>query len=194
MSDSEQQSDGQSTIEQVQEKVQDGVKQVSEQARQAAVPLQERMREELSTRSSQLSDQASALGEALRTTSDNLHGKGQSEVARIPEQAADIVDRCSRYLRQADGDQILRDLETLGRQRPWAVVAGAATAGFLASRFLKASSGRRYRSGSVGSPGNGRPGPSTRTATGTVEAPGPLPAMPTPSYAPPPVAAEVEAP
>jgi ElaB/YqjD/DUF883 family membrane-anchored ribosome-binding protein len=189
MSDTEHESNGQSTVEQVQEKVQE----VSEQARQAAVPLQERIREELSTRSSQLSDQASALGEALRTTSDDLHGKGQSEVARIPEQAADVVERCSRYLQQADGDRILRDLEDFGRQRPWAVVAGAATAGFLASRFLKASSSRRYQRGDVASQPTGQSASPTRTAMQTVGAPTPL-AVQTRSYAPPPVDPGAEAP
>ena len=193
MSDTEHESNGQSTVEQVQEKVQEKVQEVSEQARQAAVPLQERIREELSTRSSQLSDQASALGEALRTTSNDLHGKGQSEVARIPEQAADVVERCSRYLQQADGDRILRDLEDLGRQRPWAVVAGAATAGFLASRFLKASSSRRYQSGNVASQPTGRSESPTRTAMQTVGAPAPL-AVQTRSYVPPTGGAGDEAP
>ena len=39
------------------------------------------------------------------------------------------------------------DLEGFARQQPWAVAAGALILGFAASRFLKSTSTRRYRTG-----------------------------------------------
>ena len=36
---------------------------------------------------------------------------------------------------------------SFGRRQPWAVIAGGLALGFAASRFLKASSSRRYESG-----------------------------------------------
>ena len=43
-----------------------------------------------------------------------------------------------------DADRILGDIEDFGRRQPWAVIAGGVALGLVASRFLKASSTRRY--------------------------------------------------
>ena len=50
----------------------------------------------------------------------------------------------SRYLTDSDADRILGDVEDFGRRQPWAVIGGGVVLGLLASRFLKASSTRRY--------------------------------------------------
>jgi hypothetical protein len=142
----EQAADGESLVGQAQEKVQEGAQQITEQARQAAVPVKERIREELSARSTQVADQAGALGQALRSSSDQLHSQGQSEVARLPEQAAQVIERCADYLRHSEGDRILQDIEDVCRRQPWAVLLGGSAVGFAASRLLKASSHRRYES------------------------------------------------
>ena len=180
-----QQQDGQSAVAQAQEKVQDAAKEVSQQARQAAAPVQDRIREELTTRSSQLGDQAGVLGQALRRTSEELQGQGQDAVARLPEQAASMIEQWAEYLRRADADRILQDLEDFGRRQPWAVAAGGIAAGFAASRFLKASSSRRYRmrtgDGSQGAAAPRLPEPGT-----VPPAPGGgASAAPAQSYAPP---------
>jgi hypothetical protein len=47
-------------------------------------------------------------------------------------------------LREKDSDALLADVEDFARRQPWAVGAGALVLGFVGSRFLKASSGRRY--------------------------------------------------
>ena len=52
----------------------------------------------------------------------------------------------SDYLKGASGDRILRDVEDFARRQPMLVAAGALALGFAASRFLKASSSRRYES------------------------------------------------
>lgn len=59
-----------------------------------------------------------------------------------------------RYLTERDGDTLLHDLEQAARQRPWAVIAGGLTAGFIASRLLKTSSSDRYHRSQNGSGGS----------------------------------------
>ena len=58
---------------------------------------------------------------------------------------ADRGERLGAYLRRADGDQILRDVEDFARKQPWLMVGGSAVAGFLASRFMKATSRERFQ-------------------------------------------------
>ena len=129
--------------EQVKERVGEGAQQIQQNTR-------ERVRQELDNRSSQTGQQMSKTGSALRQTAQQLRGDQQEQQAKVLEAVADRTDRLGRYLSQTDGDQILRDVERIARQRPW-VVAGAGTVlGFLAARFTKASSTRRYEANGNG--------------------------------------------
>lgn len=47
-------------------------------------------------------------------------------------------------MKESDADRILRDVEDFARRQPWALAAGAFVVGLLGSRFVKASSSRRY--------------------------------------------------
>ena len=70
--------------------------------------------------------------------------EGNEPVAKGMEQVAQRVESAGGWLRDADGDTILRDVEDFGRRNPLAVVAGGIALGFAASRLLKASSRNRY--------------------------------------------------
>lgn len=130
--------------EQVKERVGEGAQQIQEKASEAKQNTRERVRQEIDTRSSQTGTQMTKTGSALRQTAQQLRGDQQEQQAKVLEAVADRTERLGRYLNQTDGEQILRDVERLARQRPW-VVAGAGTLlGFLAARFTKASSTRRY--------------------------------------------------
>jgi hypothetical protein len=83
----------------------------------------------------------------VRSVAQQLREQGKEGPAKIADQAADRAERLGSYLKQADGEAILRDVEGFGRKQPWAVMAGGLAAGFLASRFLKASSSRRAEAG-----------------------------------------------
>jgi hypothetical protein len=61
-------------------------------------------------------------------------------VAEIARRAEDLGD----YLKSAQADQILSDLERFARRRPWVTAAAGVLGGFVASRFVKASADRRY--------------------------------------------------
>ena len=80
----------------------------------------------------------------MRSVSEQLREQGKDQPAKLAEQAADRAERLGGYLRDNDADRILGDVEDFGRRQPWAVIAGGVAVGFLASRFLKASSTRRY--------------------------------------------------
>ena len=64
----------------------------------------------------------------------------------MTEGAADRIERFGGYLEQTSGDELLRDVEDFARRRPWMVAGIGLVVGLAASRFLKASSERRYDS------------------------------------------------
>ena len=67
-------------------------------------------------------------------------------VRRVPGRTSilDMLRSYSSYLRDSNSDRILSDVESWARSRPWVAAAAGALVGFAASRFLKASSRRRY--------------------------------------------------
>ena len=71
---------------------------------------------------------------------------GRSAGRQVTDAAADRVERLGGYLERTSGDELLRDAEDFARRRPWMVAGFGLVAGLAASRFLKASSERRYES------------------------------------------------
>ncbi len=134
-----------STTEQAKEKVQ-------ETAQQAAGQARGQMRRQVDQRSTEAGERVNATAGDVRSVAQQLREQGKDQPAKLAEQAADRADRVGSYLKNADGDAILRDIEDFGRRQPWAVMFGGLAAGFLASRFLKASSARRYESGYAQTP------------------------------------------
>jgi hypothetical protein len=135
---------GTSTTEQVQQQAQQVAQQAKETAQKASGKAQERMRGELNRRTAQAGGQVQSTAEDLRSVGEELRKQGKDTPARLAEQGADRVEQIARYLTESDADKMLRDVEDFGRRQPWALVAGGMALGFLASRFLKASSSRRY--------------------------------------------------
>ncbi len=88
----------------------------------------------------------------MRSVGDQLREQGKDQPAKLADQAADRAERLGSYLKDNDADRILGDLEDFGRRQPWAIVAGGVALGVVSSRFLTASSSRRYeeRSRSAG--------------------------------------------
>jgi hypothetical protein len=81
----------------------------------------------------------------VRSVGEHLRSQGKDKPAELTDKAAERVAELGDYLKRSDGDAILRDVERFGRERPWAVMAGGLVLGITASRFLKASSSRRYQ-------------------------------------------------
>lgn len=103
-----------------------------------------RLREQVDQRSTQVGEQVQSVGHALRSTSKQLESEGSATPAKVVDQVARKADDLGSYLQAADADRILGDIESFARRRPWMTAGIGATVGFLASRFVKASSNRRY--------------------------------------------------
>lgn len=134
---------------QVQEKTQQVAGQAQEKGQQAAAQAKSKLREQLDQRSSQAADQIDQQVADLRAVGDSLRQQGKDGPARAADRVAEYAEKTGSYLRDKDSDALLSDAEDLARRQPWAVAAGAAALGFAASRFLKASSSKRYSARAV---------------------------------------------
>ena len=115
----------------------------------------DRVRQELDTRSTEAGEQLGLTAEAMRRTGEQLRSDGKETPAKVVTAVADRAERLGSYLTLANADQMLRDVENFARRQPFLFAVGGATLGFLAARFMKASSSSRYE-GSNGS-GSYRP-------------------------------------
>ena len=146
----DQQQNGEGAADQAREKAAEVADQAREKASEAAGQARGRMREQVDERSSKLGEQVGSTASDLRTVGEELRKQGKDTPAKLADQAAERSERVGRYLSESDADRILGDVEDFARRQPWAVVAGGVALGFAASRFLKASSGERYRARQVG--------------------------------------------
>jgi hypothetical protein len=137
---------GGTATDQAREKAQEVSSQAKEKAQEAGAQARSRVRDEVDRRSTQAGDQAGSTAQALREASSRLREEGNEPIAKGLEQVADRVERAGGWLRDSDGDSILREVEDFGRRNSLAVMAGGLVVGFAASRLLKASSRRRYES------------------------------------------------
>jgi ElaB/YqjD/DUF883 family membrane-anchored ribosome-binding protein len=129
---------------QAQEKVQEVAGQAQEKVQEAAGQARGRLREQVDQRTTQASEQVSTTARDIRSVAEELRKQEKEGPARVAEQAADRVERVGSYLGEADADRLLTDVEDFARRQPWAMAAAGLAVGFLASRFLKASSSQRY--------------------------------------------------
>jgi hypothetical protein len=136
------------TVAEVQEKGQElvsqGRQQVPAKAQQIRGQAEVRLRDQVDQRSTQAGEQVQAVGQALERSAEQLRMDGNETPASVVEQVARKAEKLGGYLQSANADRILGDVENFARRRPWLTGAAGVVAGFLASRFVKASSDRRY--------------------------------------------------
>ena len=137
-----------------------------EKAQQAASQAKGRLREQVDQRSSEAGEQLSSTAGDVRTVGEELRKQGKDKPAQLADQAAERAERLGGYLKESDADRIIGDLEDFGRKQPSAVAAGGLALGFAASRFLKASSAKRYQSALGG--GESPPGAGDAVARGEI--------------------------
>ncbi len=136
---------------QAQETAQNVASQAQEKAQQAAGQARGKLREQVDQRSTQAGEQVTSTAQDIRTVAAELGKQGKHKPAQLADQAAERAERLGNYLKDSDADRILADVEDFVRKQPGAVVAGGLALGFLGSRFLKASSQKRYQT-SAGQP------------------------------------------
>jgi ElaB/YqjD/DUF883 family membrane-anchored ribosome-binding protein len=128
------------------DKAQAAAGQAQEKAQQAAGQVQDKLRDQIDQRSTQAAEQINTQASDLRSVSDALRKEGKDGPADAADRLAGYAEKVGGYLHEKDSHALLADAEDFGRHRPWAAVAGGLALGLAASRFLKASSGRRYQS------------------------------------------------
>jgi hypothetical protein len=139
-----------STTDQVRDQVRDKAQVAQDKAQGALGQARGRISDQVDQRSTQAGERISQQAEDVRSVAEQLRSQGKDGPASVAEQVASQADRVGDYLKGASGDRILHDVEDFARRQPMLVAAGALALGFAASRFLKASSRRRYETGSGG--------------------------------------------
>ena len=131
--------------------------QAKEKVQQGAEQAKSTVRTQVDQRSSDAGAKLKSQAGDIQTVAQQLREHGKEGPAKVAEQAAQKIESFGGYLHDSDSDRILGDVEQYARQNPWVVMAGGLAAGFIASRFLKASSTDRYQRGpsQVPSSGNG---------------------------------------
>jgi hypothetical protein len=137
---------GGSTTDQVKEQVRDKAQVTQEKARGAMGQARGRISEQVDQRSTQAGERIAGTASDVRTIAQELRNQGKEAPANLAEQVASQADRLGDYLQGASGDRLLRDVEDFARRQPMLVAAAGLALGFAASRFMKASSSRRYES------------------------------------------------
>lgn len=125
-------------------KAQDAAAVAQEKASELREQGTTRLRDQFDQRSSEAGAQVRTLAEALRRSGNDLRNQGNSNGAQLAGQAADRIERLGTYLEQKRGDELVRDIESFARRRPWMLAAVGTLAGMAAARFVKASSEQRY--------------------------------------------------
>ncbi len=82
-----------------------------------------------------------SVSHVTREAADKLKGTQAEPLANIINSAADSVESFAQRMREKSVDDIIDDTRELVRRSPVLVIAVAAAAGFIVSRFLKASRG-----------------------------------------------------
>ena len=135
------------TPDQVKDQVRDKAQAAQDKARGALGQARGRLSDQVDQRSTQAGERISGSAADVRSLAEELRRQGKDAPATLAEQVAGQAERAGDYLKGASGDRLLRDVEDLARRQPLLVAAGGLVLGFAASRFMKASSSRRYRSG-----------------------------------------------
>jgi hypothetical protein len=139
--------DSGSATDQVKDQVRDKAQVAQDKARGALGQARGRLSDQVDQRSTQAGERVAGTASDVRSIAEELRNQGKDAPANLAEQVANQADRVGDYLKEASGDRILRDAEDFARRQPMLVAAAGLALGFAASRFLKASSSRRYESG-----------------------------------------------
>jgi hypothetical protein len=104
--------------------------------------LAERAQSMADQRKEQLSERMAVVGQAFKTTAEQLRNEQGQGVSRYVEALGEGVTRVASYLENHDTRELTREVERFARREPALFLGGAFAIGFFAARFLKSSSER----------------------------------------------------
>jgi ElaB/YqjD/DUF883 family membrane-anchored ribosome-binding protein len=132
-------------VEQASAQVQDAASTAQEKAVELKEHGKSKLGETVDQRTNEAAAQARKMAQALRRSGEQLSNEGNArQAAGLADGAAGAIERLGSYLERTSGAELVRDVEDFARRRPWIVAGVGVVAGVAASRFLKASSERRY--------------------------------------------------
>jgi hypothetical protein len=134
----------------VKEQAREAAAEMKAGARDAAEDVKEQVRSSAARQKDAAAQQMDGWAHALKTASDDLHGRGQDSAATWVRQAAAGLERASGTVRERDVDDLIGTVEDFARRQPVAFLGGAVAAGFGLARLMKSSADRR-RSATTGS-------------------------------------------
>jgi hypothetical protein len=116
---------------------------VKEQAGELAGRAADKGKSILSRQKESAASQLDSVAHALHGTARRLEDDHQDQAGRFVGFAADRIESLGTRLRTQELDTLVQDAQGLARRSPGAFFAGTVVAGFLLSRFLKASADHR---------------------------------------------------
>jgi ElaB/YqjD/DUF883 family membrane-anchored ribosome-binding protein len=113
---------------------------------------QDRVRSAAMSGKTQAVEVVGGLAQSLLLAGQQLQDQ-QSPAARLVEQAADRLDRVTRYIENTEPEQLIQRTENWARQNPALFIGAAFIVGALGARFLKSSPPPSANYSGDGSPG-----------------------------------------
>lgn len=115
-----------------------------EVVQQAKERAGERIESRISDSKSRAAETLSGVASTLLSSSQQLREQHDG-AGRAIERAAEGVDRFATYLQQTDVDDVMDQVYEFARRQPAAFIGGAFALGFIASRFIKATTPEHMR-------------------------------------------------
>jgi len=118
--------------------------QAKQSAKEAAGQAKGFARRQWDTRNGDWGNRIQSVSEDLRSAGVHMRDRGNDAGANLIDTVAERTERLGHYVKQADSERLLDDIESFGRRQPWAIATVGLLLGFAASRLIKTSSSRRY--------------------------------------------------
>jgi hypothetical protein len=99
-----------------------------------------------STQKERAAETLGSVAQSIREAGSSMREQ-QPQIASLADQAASRVEGVSTYIRDHEVRDLISETERLARREPLLFLGGAFAVGFIAARFLKASSPERGMSG-----------------------------------------------
>jgi hypothetical protein len=116
---------------------------VKGKAREVVNQAKDRATEKIESRISESKTRAAetlnGVASTLLSSSAQLRDQNQAGASRAIERAAEGVERFANYLQETNVDEVVDQVHDFARRQPAAFIGGAFALGFLASRFIKAT-------------------------------------------------------
>lgn len=80
-----------------------------------------------------------SVAQVLQHSSHQLQQQDQRVVARCLDKISEKIEQSSNYLSEKEVSQLVNDIESFARRRPWLFLGSAFALGYFSIRLLRAS-------------------------------------------------------